>query len=112
MLAAAAGIAPEALAGELTPEKAALVARAELKASGASHVLAVLVEIDEGSDRIDLGGTIALAIASGERTALRRARIVGGRDWVRLGAIELGLDVLRRHLLGLPVDERIDFEKV
>ena len=111
LLAAAVGIAPEALAGELTPEAAAAVARAELKASSASHALAVLVEIDEGPDRIDLGGTIALAIASGERTAVRRARIVGGRDWVRIGAIELGLDVLRRYLLGLPVDERIDFEK-
>jgi nicotinamide-nucleotide amidase len=31
---------------------------------------------------------------------------------VRLGAMELGLDCLRRFLLGLPVTERIDFEKV
>ena len=35
-----------------------------------------------------------------------------GRDWVRLGAVELGLDCLRRQLQGLPVHERIDFEKV
>jgi nicotinamide-nucleotide amidase len=41
----------------------------------------------------------------------RVARLVGGRDWVRTGATELGLDCLRRHLLGLPVDERIDFER-
>ena len=31
---------------------------------------------------------------------------------VRLGAVEMGLDCLRRHLKGLPVQERIDFEKV
>jgi nicotinamide-nucleotide amidase len=31
---------------------------------------------------------------------------------VRLGAVELGLDCLRRHLQGLPVYERTDFEKV
>ena len=43
---------------------------------------------------------------------LRRSRIVGGRDWVRLGAVEMGLDCLRRYLHGLPVQERIDFEKV
>ncbi len=44
-------------------------------------------------------------------TASRRSRILGGREWVRLGAVELALDCLRRHLQGLPVDERIDFEK-
>jgi hypothetical protein len=31
---------------------------------------------------------------------------------VRLGAIEMGLDSLRRYLLGVLVDEHIDFEKV
>ena len=45
------------------------------------------------------------------RLASRRSRILGGREWVRLGAVELGLDCLRRHLQGLPVVERIDFEK-
>jgi nicotinamide-nucleotide amidase len=44
--------------------------------------------------------------------ASRRSRIVGGREWVRLGAVEMALDCLRRHLQGLPVVERIDFEKV
>ena len=39
------------------------------------------------------------------------ARLVGNRDWVRAGAVEMALDCLRRHLLGLPVDERIDFER-
>jgi hypothetical protein len=28
-----------------------------------------------------------------------------------LGAVELGLDCLRRQLYGLPVTERIDFER-
>jgi len=30
---------------------------------------------------------------------------------VRAGAVERGLDCLRRHLPGLPVDGRIDFER-
>ena len=42
----------------------------------------------------------------------RRSRIYGGRDWVRLRAVELGLDCLRRYLQGLPVTERTDFERV
>ena len=41
----------------------------------------------------------------------RKARILGGHEWVRLGAIELTLDVFRRQLKKLPIDERIDFEK-
>jgi nicotinamide-nucleotide amidase len=71
----------------------------------------MLVDLDEGADRIDLGGTLAIAIAAPGGVARRAARILGGREWVRLGAIEMGLDCLRRFLQGLPVDERIDFEK-
>jgi nicotinamide-nucleotide amidase len=41
----------------------------------------------------------------------RQARILGGREWVRLGAVELAMDCLRRRLQGLPVTERTDFEK-
>jgi nicotinamide-nucleotide amidase len=63
-------------------------------------------------ERSDFGGSIHLAIASGEGIESRRSRIYGGRDWVRLGAVELGLDCLRRYLQGLPVTERTDFERV
>jgi nicotinamide-nucleotide amidase len=98
--------------GEITRETAEAVAQAARRETGASLALAVLVEIDQGSDAIDLGGSIHLAIAAETETASRRARIVGGREWVRLGAVELSLDCLRRFLKGLPVTERIDFEKV
>ncbi len=98
--------------GELTRETAEAVATAARRQTGATHALAVLIDLDEGADRIDLGGTICLAIAAAQEVASRRSRIVGGREWVRLGAVELGLDCLRRFLQGLPVYERIDFEKV
>ena len=99
-------------AAGFTRETAEVVARAAQSRTGASHALAVLVEVDDGADRIDLGAAIHLGIASEREAVSRRARILGGRDWVRLGAVELGLDCLRRHLQGLPVSERIDFEKV
>jgi nicotinamide-nucleotide amidase len=102
-IAAAVGINDASSAGE--------VAAAARKLSGASHALAVLIELDDGPDRIDFGANILIGIANGTDTVARRARILGGRDWVRLGAVEMGLDCLRRHLQGLPVDERIDFEK-
>jgi nicotinamide-nucleotide amidase len=110
--AGAVGLDPARVAGELTPEIAEAVADAARRQGSATHALAVLIDLDEGADRIDLGGTICLAIATADEVVSRRSRIVGGRDWVRLGAVELGLDCLRRQLQGLPVHERIDFEKV
>lgn len=95
----------------VAPDQAASVARALRASSGASHALVVLLELDEGADRPDMGGTICIGLADANGTVTRQARLVGGRDWVRIGATELGLDCLRRHLLGLPVDERIDFER-
>jgi hypothetical protein len=44
-------------------------------------------------------------ISSGRRSWLRPS-------WVRLGAVELGLDCLRRWLQGRLVGERIDFDKI
>ena len=102
---------PPSSAG-FTTDMAAAVAAAIRQQAGASHALAVLVDVDEGADRNDLGGTISLAVVTAQGVATRRSRIAGGREWVRLGAIEMGLDSLRRYLSGLPVDERIDFEKV
>jgi len=108
---AGVGLDGDPPAGELTPETAEAVAQAARRRTGASHALAVLVALDDGPDRIDFGGTICLAIASANGVESRRSRILGGREWVRLGATEMGLDCLRRYLQGLPVAERIDFEK-
>jgi nicotinamide-nucleotide amidase len=109
---AAVGLAHPLPIGEVTPEVAEAVAAAARQQIGTTHALAVLVDVDEGGDRIDFGGTVCLAIATAREVASRRSRIVGGREWVRLGAVEMGLDCLRRYLQGLPLRERIDFEKV
>ena len=97
---------------EISRESAEEVARSAQSNTGATHALAVLIDLDQGADRIEFAGTICLAIATANDVAVRRSRIVGGRDWVRLGAVEMALDCLRRYLNGLPVVERIDFEKV
>jgi nicotinamide-nucleotide amidase len=111
-LAATLGLDGGLIAGEMSRQTAESVARAVRVETDASHALAVLVEVDDGPDRIDFGGSIHLAIAAADRIESRRSRIYGGRDWVRLGAVELGLDCLRRHLQNLPVTERTDFERV
>jgi nicotinamide-nucleotide amidase len=107
----AVGLEPALPAGELTRETAEAVAQAARRHTSSTHALAVLIDLDEGADRIEFGGTICLAIATEQEVASRRSRILGGREWVRLGAVEMGLDCLRRYLQGLPVYERIDFEK-
>jgi nicotinamide-nucleotide amidase len=107
----AVGLTGAAPSGGVTPQDAEVVARAARAQTGATHALAVLIDLDDGPDRIEFGGTICLAIATERDAASRKARILGGRDWVRLGAVEMGLDCLRRYLQGLPVYERIDFEK-
>jgi len=109
---AAVGLEGAPPAGELTRETAEAVAAAARRQTGATHALAVLIDLDDGADRIEFGGSICLAIAAEGEVASRRSRIVGGREWVRLGAVEMALDCLRRYLQGLPVVERIDFEKV
>src|SRR2546428_1012087 len=108
---AAVGLDAAWAASELGRETAEAVAHAARRQTGATHALVVLIDLDDGPDRIDFGGTICLAIATEEDVASRRSRILGGREWVRLGAAELGLDCLRRYLQKLPVYERIDFEK-
>jgi nicotinamide-nucleotide amidase len=103
---------------ELDPAKLP-EAEAVRRACGATHALRLAVELDDGpgdgagpmGGRPDWGGTVKIAIADAHGTIARQARLVGNRDWVRAGAVELALDCLRRHLGGLPVDERIDFER-
>jgi len=109
---AAVGLEQGAAAGGITRETAEVVARAAQGHTGSTHALAVLIDVDEGADQLEFGGIICLAIAAEGDVASRRSRVVGGRDWVRLGATEMGLDCLRRFLQGLPVYEGIDFEKV
>ena len=93
-----------------TEASAAAIAQAARLASNVAYGLAAVVDLDDGTDRLDLGGSIAIAIATASETVTRNARMVGGREWITLGAAEMALDCLRRHLRGLPVDERIDFE--
>src|SRR5471030_898404 len=104
----AARIAP--LAGAESVFKQGTIAKevsaeALRKSSGADIALTVDTRLE------DEAGTVTIGIADAKGTIKREARLVGNRDWVRTGSCELGLDCLRRHLLGLPVDERIDFER-
>ena len=97
--------------GAATAEVAAAAANAARLQSGATHGLAVLVDMLTDADGREVSGIIEVAIATDDGVAVRSSHLAGGRDWVRSGAVEMALDCLRRLLQGLPVDEKIDFEK-
>ena len=97
--------------GAPTAAMAASAAAAARRQSQATHGLAVLVDMQADADGREEGGAIALAIATEDDAAGRCSYLAGGRDWVRLGAIEMALDSVRRLLRGLPIDEKIDFER-
>src|SRR5262249_62086196 len=97
-ICAAVGLARTAPEGELTPQTAEAVAQATLRHTDSTHALAVLIDLDEGPDRIEFGGTVCLAIATESGVASRRSRILGGREWVRLGAVGPGPHLLPRPL--------------
>ena len=73
-LAATLGLDGGLISGEMSRETAERVAQAMRREAGASHALAVLIEVDDGPDRIDFGGSIHLAIADGAHVELRRSR--------------------------------------
>lgn len=110
-LADAVGIDPGALAGESYTATALALAEGLRRRSGCSHALVVLVSLDEEAGRTELDGRICVAIVDGSGSISRPVRLRGSRSWIRLGAIELGLDCLRRYLCGLPVEQKIDFEQ-
>ena len=73
-IAASLGLDGALIAGEMSRETAEAVAQAVRRETGASHALAVLIEVDDGPDRIDFGGSIHLAIADGNANRSRAAR--------------------------------------
>src|SRR3989442_3939734 len=111
-IANALGLDGALISGELSRETAEAVASAVREETGASHALAVLIEVDDGPDRIDFGGSIHLAIAAKEGVESRRSRIYCGRDLGRLAAVDLRLHCLRRYLHSVPVTQPDDFDAV
>jgi nicotinamide mononucleotide (NMN) deamidase PncC len=104
------GAAPPA-GTPLGAEAAEAVAEAARTQARAGIGLAILVELGDEAEQPNIQSTICIGVSTGSTVASRRSRLVGNRDWIRLGAVEMGLDSLRRFLMGLPIKEKIDFER-
>lgn len=77
-----------------------------------THGLAVLIPKSKEGGIGGGEGQVYIAVARNDGiTTERSALIVGGKERVRTGGVEMALDCLRRVQLGLVADERIDFEK-
>ena len=109
-LADAAGVEPGAIGGGLSHASTVALANGLRNKTGSSHALVVLATLDVDVQGKIFAGDIYIGIADGSGSTFRLARMRGSREWIRLGAVEMGLDCLRRYLFGLPVDELIDFE--
>ncbi|MCY4150131.1 MAG: molybdopterin-binding protein [Gammaproteobacteria bacterium] len=97
--------------GEQTlPAAAERVAVLASQQNKSTYGLAVLTEryfVGREQGGID----IHLGIVKNGNVQYRKSRMPGSPNWTRLGAVELGLDFLRRSLAGLSVHELIDFEQ-
>ncbi|MGH7304732.1 MAG: CinA family nicotinamide mononucleotide deamidase-related protein, partial [Candidatus Rokuibacteriota bacterium] len=71
---AVVGLDGSAAGGEITRETAEAVASAARRQCGATHALAVVIDLDDGPDRIEFGGVICLAIATEQDVDSRRSR--------------------------------------
>src|SRR5258705_7628582 len=103
---AVVGLAGDPPAGYTSRETAEAVAHAARRRTGASHALAVLIDLDDGPDKIDFRGTHFLAGPPPVGAPYPPQRVLPGRAGGRLRATEMGLDCLPRYLPGPPVARR------
>jgi len=97
--------------GPLTEAAMREAARAAFRQTGSTHALVVLADRDDAGQPAP-GATVWIAVATAQEVAVRKSRLLrfSDDDWLRTGAVEMGLDTLRRFLLGLPIAEKIDAE--
>lgn len=81
------------------------------QSTGSTYALVTLIATGQTDPAPDAATEVNIAIATPAETVIRTAKLMGGTEWVRLGSTEMSLDCLRRHLYGLPVQERSDFEQ-
>lgn len=91
--------------GAVSPEVAEAMALGAISRSNATHALAIsgVAGPGGGSDEKPVG-TVAFSLAMPEGCITQMLRLPDwGRKRIRLGSMYVALDMLRRHLAGLPV---------
>ncbi|HJQ83266.1 MAG TPA: competence/damage-inducible protein A [Candidatus Binatia bacterium] len=102
------GVRRETLAahGAVSEETAGEMAAGARRALGTDLALGITgIAGPDGGTADKPVGTVCFGLASADGVVTRRYQLWGTRDWVKLLASQVGLDWLRRYLLGLPVIE-------
>jgi nicotinamide-nucleotide amidase len=97
--------------GPLTEKAIKDAACATLLVTHSTYALVALADRDNIADPAACSPTLWFSIATGQQVAVRSSRLLrfGDKAILRAGAVEMGLDSLRRFLQGLPVEEKNDF---
>ncbi len=99
------GVGPETLAahGAVSSETASEMARGARTRAGVDIALAVTGIAGPTGGSVDKPlGLVFIGLDAGGATVVNRYQFIGERDLVRARAATAALDLLRRHLLGLP----------
>jgi nicotinamide-nucleotide amidase len=91
--------------GAVSEPTARAMAEGARERLGATYALAVTGVAGPGGGTAEKPvGTVHLALAGPEAVDHLRVRLPGDREWVRWQSSQLALDMLRRRVLGLPVE--------
>ncbi len=102
------GVPPELLSrcGAVSPEVARAMARGVRRSSGATLGLATTGIAGPGGGTPDKPvGLLFVALAWDSGEAVREFRLLGEREQVKYRGAQMALEMLRRFLLGIPMDE-------
>jgi nicotinamide-nucleotide amidase len=102
------GVSPDTLArhGAVSEETAGEMAAGARKALGVDIAVATtgIAGPDGGTPEKPVG-LVCFAIATAEGVRTSRHQLWGDRGWVKILASQIALDIVRRHVLGLPRHE-------
>ena len=99
------GVSLETLAtyGAVSTQTAAAMAAGALRASRAQWAVAITGVAGPGGGSIEKPvGMVCFGLASPDGTYTRTHQLWGTRDWVKLLASQIALDMVRRAAIGLP----------
>jgi nicotinamide-nucleotide amidase len=94
--------------GAVSAPIAEQLARGARRVSGADVGVGITgIAGPEGGTPTKPVGTVFIAVSSPKGEVVRSFRFMGNRVAVRERSVQTALDLVRRHLLGLPVDPRL-----
>ena len=90
--------------GAVSYETAAAMAKGVRRVIGADLAVSATGLAGPDGDGVNPVGTVFVGLADSERVWVRKLKLGGGRNRIRILAVNHAFDMLRRYLQGLPID--------